>query len=242
MRPLWTSQDTLLIGFLEAFLKDRGFQVTLVGEHKAGVAGLLPPNECWYELTLLDPEQEAQARESTREFFSSDKNQYAAWVCEKCGEVLEPQFTDCWRCGSGLVLDNSSVYAAQSRLRCIILIQVLLLLANFMLQKEAARSDFSNVLTLVETTGRRFASDTMAVFLGFHLLLWLSYFGLLVNWNPARFLYLALWLFAFLMSMADGWSTSLSLVGCIQLGIGIFGLVILTLVWFTGLRNEFQRV
>jgi hypothetical protein len=24
----------------------------------------------------------------------------ASWTCEQCGEVLEPQFTSCWRCGA----------------------------------------------------------------------------------------------------------------------------------------------
>jgi uncharacterized OB-fold protein len=24
-----------------------------------------------------------------------------AWQCTRCGEVSEPQFTQCWKCGAG---------------------------------------------------------------------------------------------------------------------------------------------
>jgi len=27
-----------------------------------------------------------------------------SWICEHCGEVLEPQFTSCWRCGSKCIV------------------------------------------------------------------------------------------------------------------------------------------
>jgi hypothetical protein len=27
----------------------------------------------------------------------------ASWICAKCGEQLEPQFTSCWRCGAASV-------------------------------------------------------------------------------------------------------------------------------------------
>jgi hypothetical protein len=59
--------------------------------------GELPPAECQAEVWVAEDADVARAEQLLREGVTA---QGEPWTCPSCGERLEPQFTQCWRCGS----------------------------------------------------------------------------------------------------------------------------------------------
>lgn len=56
------------------------------------------PNETWPELWVereIDEDRAIQLVKDTLAFKPSGDR----WTCKRCREVLEPQFTECWKCG-----------------------------------------------------------------------------------------------------------------------------------------------
>jgi hypothetical protein len=66
-------------------------------ERLASAMGELPPAECQAEVWVAEDADVARAEQLLRE---GVKAQGEPWTCPRCGERLEPQFTQCWRCGS----------------------------------------------------------------------------------------------------------------------------------------------
>jgi hypothetical protein len=57
-------------------------------------------HEC--EVWIADDQQRQQAEAIVREFVSGAREPAGQqWRCPKCGEMIEPQFTACWKCGRG---------------------------------------------------------------------------------------------------------------------------------------------
>ena len=81
-------------------LEARGIACHVRNYHSASVLGELPFLEVAPELCVLDPRDAELAR---RVIATSDVPADAArrpWTCAGCGEMLEPQFVQCWRCGA----------------------------------------------------------------------------------------------------------------------------------------------
>lgn len=57
------------------------------------VPGVLPA--VW----ILDPAQESRARARIARYLEDGQPHGETWTCA-CGEVHEPQFTACWKCGA----------------------------------------------------------------------------------------------------------------------------------------------
>ena len=62
----------------------------------AGALGDLPMLETWPQLYVDDADEQPALRALAR---AATAPAGASWTCDQCGEVLEPQFTTCWRCG-----------------------------------------------------------------------------------------------------------------------------------------------
>jgi ABC-type ATPase with predicted acetyltransferase domain len=58
--------------------------------------GELPPFECWPQLCVEDDDF-WEAKRIVEEAFSA--KEMIAWKCDSCGEEIEGQFTECWKCG-----------------------------------------------------------------------------------------------------------------------------------------------
>lgn len=67
----------------------------------AGAAGELPPMECWPELWVLEDKQyQAAIAIVSAASLENLVEPAGRWICGVCGEDLEGQFTDCWKCGT----------------------------------------------------------------------------------------------------------------------------------------------
>ena len=69
----------------------------LRNQYLAGALGDVPMLETWPQLYVDDADEQAALRALAR---ASQAPGGAPWICEQCGEALEPQFTSCWRCGA----------------------------------------------------------------------------------------------------------------------------------------------
>lgn len=100
MKRIYAADNLMMVGFLKETLESEGFDCFIKNELLAGGAGELPLTECWPELWIVDDRHVARVRERVREILNAESRIQPAWRCEACGESLEGQFAQCWRCGS----------------------------------------------------------------------------------------------------------------------------------------------
>lgn len=242
MITLWSSPDTLMARALESYLSNLGFSVMVRGEDRAGSAGMLPVNECWSEVVLVETGRESDAKAQVATFFAAKRQDTNPWRCEKCGEELESQFSDCWRCSAPPEFKTTEArkIARQSLLHKLLFAQISLVVISLVYQSGTLRGAGSQSMGNVLATYAH--TDSMAVFLAYHLLLALSVFGLLVSWNAARYLYAGLWVLTGIAE-ASQYSTSTNSAHDIFIaGFLLLGVAILFLVWRTVLKDDFVKV
>jgi len=99
MKRLYTDQNSLMIGNIKNILENHGIECIIKNFMLVGSLGQLPPTVCATELWVLDEQRYEEARVILKDIFSEDKNNHATWKCRNCGELVEEQFTDCWKCG-----------------------------------------------------------------------------------------------------------------------------------------------
>ncbi|MEX0375154.1 putative signal transducing protein [Spiribacter pallidus] len=93
-----TVADPLIAGHLESILSERGIHCHVRNRHLVGGAGEIPPLEAWPEI-WVDAEDAAAARRLIDEVLEPTGAAAESWVCRGCGETIEGQFAQCWRCG-----------------------------------------------------------------------------------------------------------------------------------------------
>ncbi len=97
MKRVFRDASLIQVAHARNVLLTAGIQSELRNQYLAGALGDLPMLETWPQLFVEDDDEQAALRALAR---AAAVPAGAAWTCEKCGEVLEPQFTSCWRCGS----------------------------------------------------------------------------------------------------------------------------------------------
>jgi hypothetical protein len=94
---VYRAASLLQVAHARNVLITAGIQCELRNQYSAGAMGDLPMMETWPQLYVDDDDERfalsALARAASTPVGSS-------WMCKCCGEQLEPQFTQCWRCGS----------------------------------------------------------------------------------------------------------------------------------------------
>ena len=99
MKRIFTDVDPVLSGFVESLLENAGIECTVRNQYLGGGVGELPVNECWPEIWVLDDADEAAAAEIIERALEKRATAASAWTCPECGEHLEGQFAQCWKCG-----------------------------------------------------------------------------------------------------------------------------------------------
>ncbi|MBI4228890.1 MAG: DUF2007 domain-containing protein [Deltaproteobacteria bacterium] len=102
MKKVYSSTDTMFLGHLRNILENEGISCEILRDHLLGTIGGLPPVECWAELWVIEDYQFEKAQYIVEK--SLDKSQGSnidVWKCGSCGEEIESQFMECWRCGAG---------------------------------------------------------------------------------------------------------------------------------------------
>jgi hypothetical protein len=100
MKRVFTDVDPVLSGFVESLLVNAGIECTVRNRYLGGGAGELPLNECWPEIWVLDDDDAGAARRIIERALEIRSDTEDAWTCAACGERLEGQFAQCWKCGA----------------------------------------------------------------------------------------------------------------------------------------------
>lgn len=98
MRRVFGSFDLLAAHHARNLLQNEGIGTLLKNEILSSGAGEIPPAECQIEVWVLDDDDAVRAESLLRAGTARDRPA-AAWQCGRCGESLDPQFTQCWQCG-----------------------------------------------------------------------------------------------------------------------------------------------
>jgi hypothetical protein len=96
LKRIYSSHDRLAVHHAKNLLEAEGIPAMVKNEILSSAMGELPPAECQAELWVRAVEAD-RAEKIIRYELRADGT---AWRCTACGETLEPQFTQCWRCGA----------------------------------------------------------------------------------------------------------------------------------------------
>ena len=97
MKRVYRAPTLLQVAHARNVLLTAGIQSELRNQYLSGAMGELPMFEAWPQL-LVDDADEHFALNALARAVAAPRG--AAWVCAVCDEELEPQFTQCWRCGA----------------------------------------------------------------------------------------------------------------------------------------------
>jgi len=98
MKKLCTAANPTEANVIKDFLIDHGIEADIQGEELWALRGELPIT---YPEIFVPDAQVEKASELVNSFRkNNDQSNLTPWTCEKCGENIEGQFTDCWNCQS----------------------------------------------------------------------------------------------------------------------------------------------
>lgn len=97
MKRVFSSFDRIAAFHARNLLEAEGIRATVRNEMLSSAMGELPPAECQAEVWVEREADAALAERILREGPAPAGG--SPWTCA-CGETLEAQFLQCWRCGS----------------------------------------------------------------------------------------------------------------------------------------------
>ena len=99
MKRVFRAASLMQVAHVRNVLLTAGIESELRNQYLAGALGDLPMLETWPQLFVDDADERAALSALAR---AAATPTGTPWTCESCGELLEPQFTSCWRCGSSV--------------------------------------------------------------------------------------------------------------------------------------------
>ena len=99
MKRVFRAASLIQVAHARNILLTAGIPSELRNQYLAGALGDLPMLETWPQLFVED-DYEAAALKALA--VASSALPGPSWTCAQCGELLEPQFTQCWSCGTAL--------------------------------------------------------------------------------------------------------------------------------------------
>ena len=100
MKNVYSSPHLFLVNHYKNIVESYGIPCAIKNSFLSGAAGELPPTEVWPILCVEDERDYGRAKQIVDEELTRLENVGQHWVCQNCGERIEGQFTDCWKCGS----------------------------------------------------------------------------------------------------------------------------------------------
>jgi hypothetical protein len=101
---VFTSNDSMQAHFVCSLLEQEGIAATVLGDKLALALGGVPMTSGTLPGVWVAEEAHDRAVEVVQRVRKGGVREQlanvASWTCPKCGEVIEPQFTECWSCGT----------------------------------------------------------------------------------------------------------------------------------------------
>ncbi len=98
MKRIYTAESLVQVFHLRNVLQAEGIRTELRNERLGGVVGEIPFLETWPELWVAELDFERAQALVELELHSRGLAE-PEWTCPGCGERVEGQFTECWKCG-----------------------------------------------------------------------------------------------------------------------------------------------
>lgn len=89
-----------MVAHVKNILETQNVKCMIRNQYISAALGEIPVNECWPELYIVDPGQIEKAKEIIKEITEPNTENFPAWVCPTCHEIIEGQFTACWNCAA----------------------------------------------------------------------------------------------------------------------------------------------
>ena len=96
MKTVYSASNISFVSIFRSILEGHGIRCRIKNEFLSAGVGEIPPIECWPQLCVDDvdfPEAELIVAKALA------VEVLPVWKCESCGEEIEGQFTECWKCG-----------------------------------------------------------------------------------------------------------------------------------------------
>lgn len=105
MKTVYSASNLALVSLFRAILEGYGIDCWIKNEFLSAGVGEIPPIECWPQLCVNDDDY-VEAQRIVDETLS--EKDLPVWQCASCGELIEGQFTACWRCGKSRTMEPSA--------------------------------------------------------------------------------------------------------------------------------------
>lgn len=108
MRHVYTGRDEMDAHFVKGLLQQEGIGAVVTGESLEAVWSTLPLSATSPPGVYVPDEDEERAIKIVRDYRQVDRTNAdeavedaprATWKCPNCGQAVEEQFTECWKCG-----------------------------------------------------------------------------------------------------------------------------------------------
>jgi lambda repressor-like predicted transcriptional regulator len=96
MKTVYSAANISLVSIFQSVLEEHGIRCWIKNEYLSAGAGEIPPIECWPQI-CVDDDVYPEAQKIVDEALAVKVR--APWKCDPCGEEIEGQFTECWKCG-----------------------------------------------------------------------------------------------------------------------------------------------
>ena len=104
MKKVFVAHDTLEAHFVRGLLDSKGIEAEVRGEELFGIRGGVPvAPDTSPSVWVLDDSMLDDARDIIQQYEKGGKRDVKdarLWRCPQCGEEIDPNFTNCWNCGS----------------------------------------------------------------------------------------------------------------------------------------------
>ncbi|MGA1462821.1 MAG: DUF2007 domain-containing protein [Steroidobacteraceae bacterium] len=99
MKKVFSAESMIEATHVVNLLQAEGIRAELRNSGLSGIVGELPFLEAWPQVWVANLDQ-ARALEVVESFRAGVGADGEPWNCPRCGERIEPQFGECWQCGS----------------------------------------------------------------------------------------------------------------------------------------------
>ena len=99
MRKIFEHFEYARVGHYQGILESEGIP-TLVKNTGASIGtGEIPFTEIFPELWVVNDSDYDRAMALLEDYRTPSTENLSDWTCPKCGEEIEKQFSECWKCG-----------------------------------------------------------------------------------------------------------------------------------------------
>jgi hypothetical protein len=111
MRHVYTGRDEMDAHFVKGLLEAEGIEASVMGENLVNAVGTLPLSDnslpsVWVAdadesraVVIVEKYRQVDALNADDADDVQEDTPRPTWKCVNCGQAVEQQFTNCWKCG-----------------------------------------------------------------------------------------------------------------------------------------------